>query len=98
MGGMMISLSFRNAAICVAVKNFGCMSATSSDTAVFNFVGAVAAGGVRFKGAGGLTASAGGGVGEVGLGELFVAGCCAIAAGIAGTAASALTKRLRFIT
>jgi hypothetical protein len=52
---------------------------------------------VRFSGAGGVVASSGGGAGEFGAGVLFVAGCCASAMGIAGAAARAFTKRLRFI-
>jgi hypothetical protein len=73
------------------------MSATSSATAVVSLAGAAAAVGVRFSGAGGVVASSGGGAGEFGAGALLFAGCCAKATGIAGTAARAFTKRLRFI-
>jgi hypothetical protein len=97
-GGMIISLSFFSAPNCAAVKYRGDISLTSSATAVSMRIGPVAAGGVRFRGAGGCVASSGGGAGDVGAGELFGAAvCCAINAGAIGAAAMALKKRLRFI-
>lgn len=71
----MISLMRRNAANCTALKNLGLVSETSSATLVGSDVGAVASVGVRFNGAGGVVASRGGGAGEVGRGELLLAGC-----------------------
>src|SRR3954452_13217559 len=89
--GMIVTLNLRRVAICVGLKNFGAISATSSATAVSSFTEAAAVG-VRFSGAGGTVGSSAGGAGEAGAGLLLAGAvvCCAINAGASGAAAIAL--------
>ena len=83
MRGIKRSESLRSAEYCAAVKNRGCISATSSGIDNSSLGASTAAGGLCGAGAGGMVCCAGGVV------------CCASTAGTAGAAASAFTKPLR---